>query len=105
MDSTTAGRGGRSQELALSFACHMRQVGASAPANWAVLAGGTDGRDGPTDAAGGILTSSQNFDLDVALNALHRHDSYHFLSTQNSLVKTGATGTNLADLVLIIWSG
>ena len=54
MDSATAGRGGRSQELALSFACHMRQVGASAPANWAVLAGGTDGRDGPTDAAGGI---------------------------------------------------
>ena len=92
MDSATAGRGGRSQELALSFACHMRKVGA-APANWAVLAGGTDGRDGPTDAAGGIVTSSQNFDLSAAINALHRHDSYHFLSTQNSLVKTGATGT------------
>ena len=105
MNSATAGRGGRSQELALSFACHMRKVGASAPANWAVLAGGTDGRDGPTDAAGGIVTSSQNFDLSAATDALHRHDSYHFLSAQNSLVKTGATGTNLADLVLIIWSG
>ena len=105
MDSRTAGRGGRSQELALAFACHMREVRAAAPANWAVLAGGTDGRDGPTDAAGGIVTSSQNFDLGAATNALHRHDSYHFLSKQNSLVKTGATGTNLADLVLIIWSG
>jgi glycerate 2-kinase len=104
MDSATAGRGGRSQELALAFACHMRQAGAAAPANWAVLAGGTDGRDGPTDAAGGIFTSRKNFDLGVATNALQRHDSYHFLSTQNSLVKTGATGTNLADLVLIVWS-
>jgi len=105
MDSMTAGRGGRSQELALAFACHMRQAGRSAPANWAVLAGGTDGRDGPTDAAGGIFTSRQNFDLGAATNALQRHDSYHFLSAQNSLVKTGATGTNLADLVLIVWSG
>ena len=104
MDSATAGCGGRSQELALAFACHMRKVGAAAPANWAVLAGGTDGRDGPTDAAGGILTSHQNFDLDKATNALQSHDSYHFLSLQNSLVKTGATGTNLADLVLIVWS-
>ena len=75
-----------------------------APANWAILAGGTDGRDGPTDAAGGIFTSRQNFDLGAAINVLQRHDSYHFLSTQNSLVKTGATGTNLADLVLIVWS-
>ena len=104
MDSATAGRGGRSQELALAFACHMRQAGVAAPANWAVLAGGTDGRDGPTDAAGGIFTSRQNFDLGLAINALQRHDSYHFLSTQNSLVKTGATGTNLADIVLIVWS-
>ena len=104
LDSATAGRGGRSQELALAFACHMRQAGAAAPANWAVLAGGTDGRDGPTDAAGGIFTSRQNFDLGLATNALQRHDSYHFLSTQNSLVKTGATGTNLADVVLIVWS-
>ena len=105
MDRTTAGRGGRSQELALAFACHMQEVGAAAPANWAMLAAGTDGRDGPTDAAGGIVTSSQNFDLGAATNALHRHDSYHFLSAQNSLVKTGATGTNLADLALIIWLG
>ena len=105
MDSATAGCGGRSQELALAFACHMRKVGVAAPANWAVLAGGTDGRDGPTDAAGGILTSRQNFDLGKATNALQSHDSYHFLSSQNSLVKTGATGTNLADLVLIVWSG
>ena len=105
MDSTSAGLGGRSQELALAFACQMQQAGDAAPAYWAILAGGTDGRDGPTDAAGGILTSSMNFDLDAAVAALRQHDSYNFLAAQNSLVKTGATGTNLADLVLIIWSG
>ena len=105
MDSMTVGCGGRSQELALAFAFYMRQAGTAAPANWAVLAGGTDGRDGPTDAAGGVLTSNQNFDLGEAKNALQRHDSYNFLYAQQSLVKTGATGTNLADLVLIIWSG
>ena len=71
MDSKNVGRGGRSQELALAFACQMRRAGDAAPANWAVLAGGTDGRDGPTDAAGGIFTSGQNFDLDAANNALH----------------------------------
>ena len=105
MDSTNAGRGGRSQELALAFAYHMQKAGEKAPANWVVLAAGTDGRDGPTDAAGGIFTSNQIFDLGEATDALQRHDSYHFLSAQNSLVKTGATGTNLADLVLIVWSG
>ena len=105
MDSTSAGLGGRSQELALAFAYQMRQADDTTPAHWAMLAGGTDGRDGPTDAAGGIVTSSQNFDLDAAIAALRQHNSYHFLAAQNSLVKTGATGTNLADLVLIIWSG
>ena len=104
MDSKTAGRGGRSQELALAFACHMQQAGVAAPRHWAFLAGGTDGRDGPTDAAGGIFTSVQDFDLEAATNALRCHDSYTFLSAQNSLVKTGATGTNLGDLVLIVWS-
>ena len=83
----------------------MRQAGCAAPARWTILAGGTDGRDVPTDAAGGIVTSNQSFDLNAAIAALRQHDSYHFLAAQNSLVKTGATGTNLADLVLIIWSG
>ena len=41
---------------------------------------------------------------DSANNALRCHDSYSFLATQNSLVKTGATGTNLGDLILIVWS-
>ena len=104
MDSKNVGRGGRSQELALAFAYQMRRAGDAAPANWAVLAGGTDGRDGPTDAAGGIFTSGQDFDLDEASNALQCHDSYGFLTKQNSLVKTGATGTNLGDLILIVWS-
>lgn len=104
MDSTGTGLGGRSQELALAFACEMRQAGDVAPAHWAVLAGGTDGRDGPTDAAGGCLTSSHDFNLNAANIALEQHDSYHFLEAHSGLFKTGATGTNLADLVLIVWS-
>jgi len=102
MDADCSGLGGRSQELALAFAQQMHAVGDAAPNHWAILAGGTDGRDGPTDAAGGLLTSAHKFDSDLAARALSQHDSYHFLKSHNCLVTTGATGTNLADLVLIL---
>jgi hydroxypyruvate reductase len=102
MDRHCAGLGGRSQELALAFAHYMHKAGNAAPSQWAILAGGTDGRDGPTDAAGGLLTSAHEFAPKAAAAALDQHDSYHFLATIDGLVKTGATGTNLADLVLII---
>ena len=49
------GRGGRNQELALAFAIHASQQGFDG--NWVFLSGGTDGRDGPTDAAGGMVDS------------------------------------------------
>lgn len=104
LDSANTGRGGRSQELALAFAMQMRLASEDAPAHWAILAGGTDGRDGPTDAAGGLVTSEQHFDTEAAAAALQDHDSYQFLGAHNSLVKTGATGTNLADLALVIYA-
>lgn len=97
----TVGLGGRSQELALIFAGLMHDR-ADAPARWAILAGGTDGRDGPTDAAGALITSSDDWDGDGAAAALAAHNVYPFLDIHNALLRVKPTGTNLADLVLII---
>ena len=73
----------------------MLQAGDAAPSDWAVLAAGTDGRDGPTDAAGGIFTSNHSFDLKAANSALKQHDSYHFLEAQNGLFKQGQPALTL----------
>ncbi len=55
MQVTGSGKGGRNQEMALRFAalCETNPL----PGDWAFLSGGTDGRDGPTDAAGGLVTA------------------------------------------------
>ena len=55
LDMSNPGKGGRSQELALAFALNMWDADLLAPQRWAIIAAGTDGRDGPTDAAGGFL--------------------------------------------------
>ncbi|NSX54376.1 glycerate kinase type-2 family protein [Parasulfitobacter algicola] len=102
---TGQGKGGRNQELALRVAMLAEQAGWD---NWVYLQGGTDGRDGPTDAAGGVVDAGT---LDRARtngidpNAiLVKNDSYHLLSATGDLLITGATGTNVADLgVLIRW--
>jgi glycerate 2-kinase len=97
------GRGGRSQELALSAALSLSRLG---PAGQRVtlLAAGTDGRDGPTDAAGAVVDAETvarivagGIDPDVALA---RHDAYPALDAAQALIRTGATGTNVADIVL-----
>jgi len=95
------GKGGRSQELALSFACEIRKA-ADAPRDWLILAGGTDGRDGPTDAAGAIITSDGDFDEAAAVAALAGHDVYHYLQARDQLLKVPPTGTNLGDLVFVM---
>jgi hydroxypyruvate reductase len=98
-----AGHGGRCQELAL--ACAQRLDEARAP-GITVLAAGTDGRDGPTDAAGAIVDSgtwsrirANGTDPDAAL---HRHTSYDALVLADALLKTGPTGTNVNDLVIAL---
>lgn len=98
------GAGGRNQELALRVAVGM--AGFSRP--WAFLSGGTDGRDGPTDAAGGLVDegtlsriSARGGDI-AAL--LANNDSYHGLALAGDLLITGGTGTNVAD-VQIAWIG
>jgi glycerate 2-kinase len=101
LDPASIGLGGRSQELALAFAAALNAKD-NTPREWAILAGGTDGRDGPTDAAGGLILSPQPFDHEAAGLALDTHDSYNYLSRFDQLLRVGATGTNLADLVLIL---
>jgi glycerate-2-kinase len=99
---TGSGRGGRNQEAALFVAAEIdgRSV--------TFLAGGTDGIDGPTDAAGGIVDGGtigrgRRLGLDAAA-ALADNDAYPYLSATGDLIVTGPTGTNVADLWLIRWS-
>jgi glycerate 2-kinase len=100
-----AGLGGRSQELALAAAEVLARAGRRADGRTVyLLAAGTDGRDGPTDAAGGfaeastweaITRSGRNPGRD-----LQTHHSYDALAAGGALFKTGMTGTNVMDLVL-----
>ena len=98
------GQGGRNQELALRIMQQATVAGLSEP--WVVLAAGTDGRDGPTDAAGALLSHESMAALQnagVEFNEmLDNNDSYHVLDAINAHVKTGATGTNVADLTLFL---
>ncbi|TAK64812.1 glycerate kinase [Methylobacter sp.] len=98
------GRGGRNQEMALAFAIAAKQHGLTG--NWVFLSGGTDGRDGPTDAAGGLVdryTIERMAQAGVnPINLLENNDSYTALKTSNDLVNTGATGTNVADLQILL---
>ena len=98
------GIGGRNQELALRFA--LLNEWASIKRPWVFLSGGTDGRDGPTDAAGGIVDpSSTSWMRKLGCNPvalLENNDSYHALESSGDLLITGATGTNVADLQILL---
>lgn len=98
------GHGGRNQELALSFALTAERLAVALP--WVFLSGGTDGRDGPTDAAGALVDPEslrrgrqRSGDPD---EALRQNDSYSFFEASGDLLKTGATGTNVADLQILL---
>lgn len=98
------GIGGRNQELALRFALLDELTVIKRP--WAFLSGGTDGRDGPTDAAGGIIDAKSTSRMrefgcnPVAL--LGNNDSHRALESSGDLLITGATGTNVADLQILL---
>jgi glycerate 2-kinase len=91
------GRGGRNQELALRVAM------AGLPGRWAFLSGGTDGRDGPTDAAGGLVDQGTmtRMGRDVAA-LLANNDSYAALEASGDLIRIPATGTNVADVQVLL---
>ena len=101
---TGNGRGGRNQEMALAFAIAAEQY--ELPGNWTFLSGGTDGRDGPTDAAGGIIDqNSINRMIDARIDPLamlDNNDSYTALKSSRDLLITGTTGTNVADLQILL---
>jgi hydroxypyruvate reductase len=101
---TGDGTGGRNQELALAAAIELSGVDGVA-----IVAFATDGIDGPTDAAGAVVTGATldratRLGLDAA-HCLENNDTYTLFDTLGDLLLTGPTGTNVADLVLVfMWS-
>ncbi len=95
------GRGGRNQELALSAALGIEGVDGAL-----VCALGTDGRDGPTDAAGAMVDGRSTERMRAGgvepRAALAENDAYPALQVAGDLLFTGPTGTNVADLYLIV---
>ena len=94
-----SGKGGRNQEFALAAAVELAGEGAMA-----VLAAGTDGIDGPTDAAGAYahgttVARASALGLDPGAH-LENNDAYPFFQALGDLVVTGPTGTNVADLAI-----
>jgi hydroxypyruvate reductase len=95
------GKGGRNQELALSAVHHLRGMRDA----W-LIALATDGDDGPTDAAGAVVTGesaerAESLGLDASAY-LSRNDAYSFFDALGDLLKPGPTGTNVNDLVFLI---
>ena len=97
------GKGGRAQEMGIAYAARMHDAGTGT--GWAGLIGGTDGRDGPTDAAGAVIGSDDPFDAAAAARALAAHDSYSYLDAHGQLLKVPPTGTNLGDIGIFIAVG
>lgn len=98
---TGNGTGGRNQELALSSA-----KGIAGLQNIAIASVGSDGTDGPTDAAGGYVDSDTMEELTAKgisfFDILQNNDSYNALKEINGLIITGATGTNVNDVAVLL---
>ncbi|UCE05061.1 MAG: glycerate kinase [bacterium] len=95
------GLGGRNQEFVLAAAMDIQGM-----ENIVVLSAGTDGTDGPTDAAGAIadgetINRADQLNLDT-LKYLQNNDSYHYFEKLNDLVKTGPTNTNVMDIRIVL---
>jgi hydroxypyruvate reductase len=96
-----SGRGGRNQEFVLACAISLENFPRAT-----IFSGGTDGIDGPTDAAGAIadqttLARARALGLDPRA-FLAANDSYHFFERLQALVKTGPTGTNVMDIRILL---
>jgi glycerate-2-kinase len=95
------GKGGRNTELALAFALEVKGI-----KGITLLSAGTDGTDGPTDAAGAIvngdtISRARSLSLDP-VTYLKNNDSYTFFGKTGELLITGPTGTNVMDLQIIL---
>ena len=99
---TGSGLGGRNQELALAAAPHIAGLD-----NVVVFSVGSDGTDGPTDAAGGYVDGRTEQILRektgrTIADVLHENDAYHALKETGGLIITGPTGTNVNDVAVVL---
>lgn len=108
--SEERGRGGRNQQLVLAALQRLVREGDALEVadreRLVILSGGTDGEDGPTDAAGAILDAAvwqraidQRLDID---DYLRRNDAYTFFEKTGGLLKTGPTHTNVCDVRVVL---
>jgi len=100
---TNPGKGGRNQEFTLAM---LDKLGIDGMTGVVVLSGGTDGEDGPTDAAGAVaddevIERMNELKLSPA-EYLDRHDAYAFFDSTGGLIRTGLTGTNVMDVRIIL---
>ena len=117
VDSARRGLGGRNQQLVLAALIQLIETsGVSNPtapearealAGMAILSGGTDGEDGPTDAAGAIIGGQETMrriqrHLLEPAKYLKTNDAYHFFEQIDCLIKTGPTHTNVCDLRVVL---
>ena len=97
---TGTGLGGRNQELALAAAPGLAGVGAC------VFSVGSDGTDGPTQAAGGYADGDTNAELAArgldVFEILRNNDAYHGLQAVDGVIFTGPTGTNVNDVAVVL---
>ena len=98
---TGKGKGGRNQELALAAASQIEGM-----EHICVFSIGSDGTDGPTDAAGGFVDGStasrlREMGIDIS-DVLHQNDAYHALQRVGGLIITGPTGTNVNDVAVAL---
>ena len=111
LDPTSSGKGGRNQEIGLVAALNLQAKGLR---DVVVASAGTDGTDGPTDAAGAVVDGGTIYRIEEASKgemcltgkeALSAHDAYTFLDMDpsgKSLIRTGPTGTNVADVCVVL---
>jgi len=96
-----SGKGGRNQEFVLAAGLQLKNM-----ENVTVFSAGTDGTDGPTDAAGAIMdkaTLARAGELDLSIqDVLDTNDSYHYFEATDDLYKTGPTNTNVMDIRIIL---
>jgi glycerate 2-kinase len=106
------GLGGRNQQLVLAameeIVSNAATLGSNPLDGLAIISGGTDGEDGPTDAAGALIDaqvwrSAAKQGLDPA-SFLRRNDAYHFFAPLGALIQTGPTHTNVCDLRVVVVS-
>src|SRR5260221_3892918 len=97
--SADHGLGGRNQEFVLAALLKFGNA-----EGIAILSGGTDGEDGPTDAAGAIAdaTTWRKAGAGEATDYLNRHDAYRFFERTGGLLKTGLTNTNVMDVRVLL---